>query len=95
MTEEPDIDVNEEKPNVIIVAEDELIYGKIVKYHPGASYHILGNLKEAEHVKFHQEILNDWFDNGYIQTAFRIVGPRKRLFYVFTKIKLDIVVEVE
>lgn len=75
-----------EEDKVILVAEDELIMAKVEKYHPGAGIGILGALPIENHIKYHKEILEDWYKKGYIQTAYRMLGPRRRLFYVFSKI---------
>lgn len=75
-----------ENKNIILVAEDELIVAKVEKYHPGAGINIMGALPIDEHIKIHTEILEDWFKKGYIQTTYRLLGPKRRLFYVFSKI---------
>ena len=78
--------MTDELANVILIAEDELIMGKVEKYHPGAGIGIMGALPIDEHVKIHQEILNDWHDKGYTNSGFRVLGSNRRIFYVFTKI---------
>ena len=75
-----------EENNIVLVAEDELIMAKVEKYHPGAGLNILGALPIVDHIKIHKEILEDWFNKGYIQTSFRVLGPKRRLFYIFSKI---------
>lgn len=74
-----------EQPNVVLVAEDELIMEKLQKYHPGTGFGIIGSITESEHVKIHTEILNDWYDKGYTWTNYRVIGSRKRFYLVFTK----------
>ena len=75
-----------EESNIILVAEDELIMAKVEKYHPGAGINIMGALPIEDHVKMHKEILEEWFKKGFIQTTYRMLGPKRRLFYVFSKI---------
>lgn len=75
-----------EESNIILVAEDELIMAKVEKYHPGAGISIMGALPIEDHIKMHKEILEEWFKKGFIQTTYRMLGPKRRLFYVFSKI---------
>lgn len=74
-----------EKPSVILIAEDELIMGKVEKYHPGSGPGILGSIPVTEHAKYHQEILNDFYIEGYFYSGFRILGANRRMYYIFTK----------
>ena len=76
-----------EKPElkVIMVAEDELLMGKIEKYHPGSGPGILGAMKLDEHKKIHQEILTDFYEKGYFYSGFHILGANRRMYYIFTK----------
>ena len=75
-----------ENKNIILIAEDELVMAKVEKYHPGAGLGIMGALPTDEHIKIHTEILEDWFNKGYIQTSYRLIGSKRRLYYVFSKI---------
>lgn len=75
-----------EESNIILVAEDELIMAKVEKYHPGAGISIMGALPIEDHIKMHKEILEEWFEKGFIQTTYRMLGPKRRLFYVFSKV---------
>ena len=70
---------------VILVAEDELIMGKIEKYHPGSGPGIMNAVKITEIHKIHQEILNDFYEKGYFYSGFQILGANRRMFYIFTK----------
>jgi len=74
-----------EELNVILLAEDELMMGKIEKYHPGAGPGLLTTIRTDELRKFHQEILNDFYEKGYIYSGFQILGPNRRMYYIFTK----------
>lgn len=87
--------VEKKEANVILVSEDELLMGKLEKYHAGAGPNILTILPLQDLIKMHQEILNDWYDKGYTNTGFRILGPNRRLFYVFSKFLPDISIEAE
>jgi hypothetical protein len=74
-----------EEKNIVMVAEDELLMAKIEKYYPGSGLGIMGTIPIDDYIKIHTEILEDWFNKGYMQVSYRLVGPQRRLYYVFSK----------